>query len=52
MLFGDEPRFHKDLKATFAGGSIYAHVEVIQISFASQTDHLRLQMITFNYSIK
>lgn len=32
MLFGDEPRFHKDLKATFAGGTIFAHVEVIEIS--------------------
>ena len=34
MLFGDEPRFHKDLKATFAGGGIFAHVEVSKPAYA------------------
>jgi hypothetical protein len=29
MLFGDEPRFYKDLKPTFEGGNIFAHVQVL-----------------------
>jgi hypothetical protein len=34
MLFGDEPRFYKDLKPTYEGGNIFAHVQVFVGTFS------------------
>ena len=32
MLFGDEPRFYKDLKPLYEGGGLFAHGEVSHVA--------------------
>lgn len=38
MLFGDEPRFYKDLKPTYEGGNIFAHIQVIKATWLEGFD--------------